>query len=85
MAQQLRIEFPGLFTTSAQEAMNAKPYLKVESLVGIKLQLDFVPQETRARVFQKPGIFFDRYNANWIYLLPVNGVGDAPHICSLQY
>ncbi len=25
----ITIEFPGLFTTSAQEAMNAKPYLKV--------------------------------------------------------
>jgi len=33
MARQLRIEFPGLFTTSAQEAMNAKPYLKVNVAV----------------------------------------------------
>ena len=33
MARQLRIEFPGLFTTSAQEAMNAKPYIKVSVAV----------------------------------------------------
>ena len=33
MARQLRIEFPGLFTTSPQEAMNAKPYLKVSVAV----------------------------------------------------